>query len=647
MNKLLFLSLFLGCLFLITKAQVPDAFNYQAVVRNNSGEVVSNQNVSFRISILQNSETGTSVYSETHNVTTNDFGLANLKIGKGTVLDGVFSPGGWGVALHFIKVELDPNGGSSFVHTGTSQLLAVPYAFHAQTVEEVDDADADATNELQSMTISGTQLTLSDGGGTVTLPSSGGGGDNWGTQVVESDATLSGEGTPANPLSVVGDLTDDQTLSVSGSDLTISEGNTVALPTSTSPWQTENDNIYYTTGKVGVGVIPTDLHLRQFMVETSKLQAIGCLNNSSIYGTIFGENLGSGPAADFRNHLRIFDGTQGAGKVLTSDANGNTSWQTPGASGNLWSQSGDHIYYPTGNVAIGSSYPGWPHDLQISDEEACASLSATTSSAYIDIDRKTMSPGSALTIYGTDGTRKFRTGLYSESVNYWISAENTTLLGLEVQTDGDVSITEDLFMESGKKIGIGDINPNSDIDINSPNPGINIKSTVSGTKSGSAYLILDKKETIKNADIVYRSNGASKFYTGLLGNDNYRISTSTSSLNGVEVESDGDVELSDELHSSSTGNANMMPVAYGAVSSGGSITSGSGNFSVSKSSTGRYSITITGETYANGSYITCLTIIAYTGIIHSGSNSGNLIINTYNKSGTAEDLAFSFIVYKP
>lgn len=76
-------------------AQVPDAFNYQAVVRNSSGEVIANQNVSFRISILQGSESGAVLYSETHTVSTNAFGLVNLKIGDGTVVSGVFSPGGW------------------------------------------------------------------------------------------------------------------------------------------------------------------------------------------------------------------------------------------------------------------------------------------------------------------------------------------------------------------------------------------------------------------------------------------------------------------------------------------------------------------------------------------------------------------------
>ncbi|MBI5218392.1 MAG: tail fiber domain-containing protein [Bacteroidia bacterium] len=53
-------------------AQSPHAFNYQAVVRNSSGTVIPNQNMSFRINILQGSPTGVYVYSEEHIATTND-----------------------------------------------------------------------------------------------------------------------------------------------------------------------------------------------------------------------------------------------------------------------------------------------------------------------------------------------------------------------------------------------------------------------------------------------------------------------------------------------------------------------------------------------------------------------------------------------
>ncbi len=153
-------------------SQVPNAFNYQAIVRNASGEIVANQDVSFQISILEGSATGTVAYSETHLVTKSNFGLANLVIGSGTVVEGTLDASNWGTTSHFLKIEIDPDGGGSYTDMGTTQLLSVPYAFHAQTVEDdqVDDADADPANELQTLSLSGQDLTISDGN-TITLPS--------------------------------------------------------------------------------------------------------------------------------------------------------------------------------------------------------------------------------------------------------------------------------------------------------------------------------------------------------------------------------------------------------------------------------------------------------------------------------------------
>lgn len=73
------------------------AFNYQAVVRTNSGNAVTLiKNVSFRISILQGTTSGTNVYSEKHVVLTDAIGLASLQIGNGTVIiSGVFNLINW------------------------------------------------------------------------------------------------------------------------------------------------------------------------------------------------------------------------------------------------------------------------------------------------------------------------------------------------------------------------------------------------------------------------------------------------------------------------------------------------------------------------------------------------------------------------
>jgi len=298
MKKKIILSIAFSAFVFSGLAQVPNAFNYQAVVRNLTGELIANQSVSFKLSILLGSESGTVLYEESHEATTNAFGLVNLKVGEGIPVSGVFSPGGWGMNSHFLKVEMDPAGGSTYTHLGTSELLSVPYAFHAQTVQTdlVEDADASPNNEIQTLSLSGSDLTLSDGGGTVTLPSPSG-GDNWGTQAIVSDTTLSGNGTSGDPLGVVGDLTDDQTLSVSGSDLTISNGNTVPIP---SIWNLNENSVYYNDGKVGLGTTSplSELHVYGSSNTSHVLFHNSETGSSYIEGLLVGN---TGPMAWFWN----------------------------------------------------------------------------------------------------------------------------------------------------------------------------------------------------------------------------------------------------------------------------------------------------------------------------------------------------------
>ena len=154
-------------------AQSPQSFKYQAVARNSTGDILANQNISVRISIRETSPGGTVVYEEEHvSFTTNEFGLVNLEIGTGSWISGNFSLIDWGSNSHFIEIEMDENGGTAYSVMGTAQLLSVPYALHAENVtnDNVDDADANPTNELQAISISNDTIYLSNGG-FVALPS--------------------------------------------------------------------------------------------------------------------------------------------------------------------------------------------------------------------------------------------------------------------------------------------------------------------------------------------------------------------------------------------------------------------------------------------------------------------------------------------
>jgi hypothetical protein len=121
-------------------AQSPEKMSYQAVIRNSSNQLVTNQSVGMQISILQGSPNGTAVYEETQTPTTNTNGLVSLEIGTGTVVSGDFSTIDWANGPFFIKTETDPNGGTNYSITGTSQLLSVPYALHSTTADSLTGA---------------------------------------------------------------------------------------------------------------------------------------------------------------------------------------------------------------------------------------------------------------------------------------------------------------------------------------------------------------------------------------------------------------------------------------------------------------------------------------------------------------------------
>ena len=76
-------------------AQAPEKMSYQAVIRNNSDQLVVNMQVGMKISIqkyvLGIPPTYQNVYVETHTPTTNKNGLVSLKIGDGNVVGGVFA----------------------------------------------------------------------------------------------------------------------------------------------------------------------------------------------------------------------------------------------------------------------------------------------------------------------------------------------------------------------------------------------------------------------------------------------------------------------------------------------------------------------------------------------------------------------------
>ena len=128
MKNLFYIIMMMFFWVLSSEAQAPSKMNYQAVIRDNQGNLIRSKSVAMRIQILQGE---TPVFVERHNPQTNENGLITLAIGGGLTILGNIQSIDWSEGPFYIKTETDPNGGSDYSITGTSELMSVPYALYA------------------------------------------------------------------------------------------------------------------------------------------------------------------------------------------------------------------------------------------------------------------------------------------------------------------------------------------------------------------------------------------------------------------------------------------------------------------------------------------------------------------------------------
>lgn len=129
-------SAFLLILSLDGFSQVPKKFNYQAIISDDQGNVISNENIILQFSIHSTSAVGPVEYREQQILNTDEHGLVNCIIGNGSILIGDMNYPLWGTVAQFLQVEV--NLGNGFVDMGTSQLLSVPHSLAADVALSVD-----------------------------------------------------------------------------------------------------------------------------------------------------------------------------------------------------------------------------------------------------------------------------------------------------------------------------------------------------------------------------------------------------------------------------------------------------------------------------------------------------------------------------
>jgi hypothetical protein len=122
--KKIFTLIFAVTIAALGFSQAPNSMKYQAILRDAAGAIKASTNVTLVISVLQGSATGTVVFTESHSVSTNAYGLVNLEIGS--VNSAGFTAINWAAGPYFVKIAVDGT------EMGTSQLASVPYAKYAE-----------------------------------------------------------------------------------------------------------------------------------------------------------------------------------------------------------------------------------------------------------------------------------------------------------------------------------------------------------------------------------------------------------------------------------------------------------------------------------------------------------------------------------
>lgn len=249
-------------------AQAPQAIPYQAVARDNTGASLINQLLSLRISIRNLNDTGSIVYRETHTATTNNLGLFNLNIGQGTPVIGTLSAINWANGAKYIQVEMDATGGTNYTHMGTTQLMSVPYALSSAS---------------DKWAASGNNITNNNTGKVLI-----------GAQTGQGDEKLY-----------------------------------IRSNTDQAGWMNTDGNINLGSwlgsylGGTGGWLGTYSNHPLHFFTNFGSAQMTIKQN-----GNVGIDNTNPQAKLDIIGNIKITDGTQGAGKVLTSDLNGVASWNT-------------------------------------------------------------------------------------------------------------------------------------------------------------------------------------------------------------------------------------------------------------------------------------------------------------------------------
>jgi hypothetical protein len=556
MKKIFIQTSFLLLIFFGANAQAPNIFNYQGVARNAVGNALSAKNINLRITVRDGSATGTPVYTETRGVVTNTYGLFSVQIGSPgfSSATGTVAGVNWAAGNKFLQVEMDVNGGSSFVAMGTSQLASVPFALNAAGAAPIGPAGGDLTSAYPNPTLVTSGVVAGSYGNAANYPTftvdAKGRITLAGTQPVPAALPPSGPaggdltGTYPNPLLKLPLIKTQADAGPLVQLTNSSAGNTIeGLNTGTGAGGLfQVNNVASTadalravtngigaswairatsTGTNGAGLFisnnPTATN-NNLQSNTNGLGRAGLFNSTNatssangvdinVAGTGFALRAASSNAIP--RSLLTIGGVQltgigeAAGNLLNTDATGNATWVTPIVampSAFLWTKTGTNLFHTAiaDNVGIGVNTPAYKLDVLNAGGTGIRSKSSAAFSV-VDIDG-----------FSGDAALRFQ----KAGVGMWNTRNEPTLNDYQWFELGGGG--ERMRIQRGTgNVGIGE-----------PAPGYKLQVTHSGatgilSKSTAGFSVIDIDGQSGDAALRFAANGVNQWNMRNRPSDNY------------------------------------------------------------------------------------------------------------------------------
>jgi len=403
----------------ILLAQTPGGINYQAVARDGAGILIKNKAISVKAVILSGSSGSNVEYTETHTVSTNDYGLFTVIIGEGSTSDN-FGAIAWGTKKHHLKIELD--NGAGFVNMGTMPFQSVPYALSAKNVENIPTL---ALTDLSDVTTAGAgtgQLLGWDG--TSWKPVNAGGSGS--TYVGGSGITVTGNTIDANAGNAIWNADKLQNRSIANTSpvtgqvlswngtawgpTTISSGNTytagTGLTLTGTAFSANTSTALWNANQIqGRSIAATAPSSNQVLKWNGSNWAPGADNGAS-YTAGTGLTLtGTSFAANTTTALWNANQLQGRSLAATAPTSGQllswdgTSWKPKSINEGYWDTTGATVIHTPKQVGIGTDSP-------IGQFDVIDTITATGIGAnYVTINTQTR---------GTTGNRSTSVGNWTQ-----------------------------------------------------------------------------------------------------------------------------------------------------------------------------------------------------------------------------------------